>query len=404
MSASQETASGSADVSIVGGAGHVGLPLGLVLAQKGLRVLLCDINGAALDIIKSGRMPALDEGAEPILKEALAKERLLFSTETSDATNANTVVITIGTPVDEFHSPVHKTVQDCVDQLLPGLTDDHLIVLRSTVYPGTTDWLARYLDSVGKHSMLSFCPERVVQGNSIRELQDMPQIVSGTTSKSVQAATEFFGHFAPEIVELKPLEAEFSKLFTNAYRYVEFAITNEFFTIANSAGADYYKIIEAMTHNYPRAQRIAKPGFTAGPCLFKDTMQLVAFARNQFNLGHAAMLVNEGLVLYVVDRLLQTYDLNSMTVGILGMAFKADSDDVRASLSYKMKKALMTHARDVLTTDPIVTSDPELLPLGDVLERSDILILCTPHSAYRALDAGGKPLIDIWNHVDGGLI
>jgi len=401
---SKQLDSTTADVTIVGGAGHVGLPLGIVFAHKGLDVQLFDINSEALDVIQSGCMPALDDGAEPLLKKAINEGRMSFTTDVADVANANSIVITIGTPVDEFLSPVHKAVQACVNDLLPHLRDGQLIVLRSTVYPGTTDWLHRYFLDARKNILLAFCPERVVQGKGVREIQEMPQIVSGTSPEAVIAASKLFQIIAPEIVELTPLEAEFGKLFTNAYRYVQFAITNEFFTIANSAGVDYYKVLDGMTHNYPRSQGIAKPGLTAGPCLFKDTMQLAAFARNQFNLGHSAMLVNEGLVLYIIEQLKQKYDLPSLTVGLLGMAFKANSDDIRSSLSYKMKKALMTHTKEVLTTDPMVTIDPHLLPLNEVIDHSDLLILCTPHAEYADLDTQGKPLVDIWNHAGGGLI
>jgi UDP-N-acetyl-D-mannosaminuronic acid dehydrogenase len=392
------------DVCIVGGAGHVGLPLGLVLADLGMRVLLCDLNEDALATIQNGQMPALDEGADPILKRALADDKLQFTNKTADATQAPIIVITIGTSVDEFHSPDQGLVRGCIDLLLPSLTDDHLIILRSTVFPGTTDWVHRYIRKQGKNTLISFCPERVVQGKSIRELQDMPQIISGTTQDAAAAAGKFFELFAPEVIEITPMEAEFAKLFTNAYRYIQFAITNEFFTIANSAGVNYHNILGAITHNYPRAQGMPSPGFTAGPCLFKDTMQLVAFSRNKFNLGNAAMLVNEGLVLYVIDQLAKSYDLNSMTVGILGMAFKADSDDIRSSLSYKMKKVLTTHADEILATDPLVSVDDSLLPMDEVVRRSDLLILCTPHSVYKDLDAGGKPVVDVWNFVNGEII
>ena len=392
------------DVSIVGGAGHVGLPLGLVFAHKGMRVLLVDINAEALEIIRSGRMPAIDEGAEPILQEALKKGLLQFSTKTAEATRAKNIVITIGTPVDEFHTPEHRLMQRCINDLLPGLNDDHLLLLRSTVSPGTTEWVHRYLQRHGKKSLVSFCPERVVQGFSIRELQEMPQIVSGATPAAASGAARLFGTIAKEIIELAPMEAEFAKLFANAYRYIQFAVTNQFYMIANSAGVNYTNVLRGMTHNYPRAKGMPGPGFAAGPCLFKDTMQLVAFAQNKFNLGHDAMLVNEGLVLYIVDRLRQRYDLHNMTVGLLGMAFKSDSDDTRSSLSYKLKKLLATHAATVLTTDPLVQDDPDLRPLDEVLSRSDILVLCTPHSAYRGLDVRGKPLVDVWNHAGDGTI
>jgi UDP-N-acetyl-D-mannosaminuronic acid dehydrogenase len=229
----------------------------------------------------------------------------------------------------------------------------------------------------------------------------MPQIVSGCTPEAEREAVALFGRIAPEVVAVTPHEAELAKLFTNAYRYIEFATTNEFYLIARSAGVDYQRVLAAMKHNYPRAKGIPRPGFAAGPCLVKDTMQLTAFARNQFRIGHAALLINEGLVLHMVDELRRRYDLSSMTVGLLGMAFKAEIDDIRASLSYKFKKVLSTQTRAVLTTDPFVTIDPELKPLDEVVERSDLLILCTPHAAYAQADLKGKPVLDVWGHLSG---
>ena len=195
---------------------------------------------------------------------------------------------------------------------------------------------------------------------------------------------------------MSPIEAEFAKLFGNAYRYIEFAATNQFYLIAQAAGVDYQRILAAMKHNYPRAKNIPKPGYAAGPCLMKDTMQLSAFARNEFSLGNAAMLINEGLPLHVIGDLRRRYDLGKMTVGLLGMAFKSEIDDARASLSYKFKKVLNGLAREVLTTDPFVTIDPDLLPLDEVIARSDILILCTPHLGYKSADLKGKPVVDVW--------
>jgi UDP-N-acetyl-D-mannosaminuronic acid dehydrogenase len=288
--------------------------------------------------------------------------------------------------------------------LLPSLADGQLLVLRSTVFPGTTDWLASYLQAKRRRLKVAFCPERVVQGNGLKELRDMPQIVSGTTPDAEREAAALFERIAPEVVVVSPMEAEFAKLFSNAYRYIEFAATNEFYLVAKSAGVDYQRVLKAMTHNYPRLNGMPRPGFAAGPCLVKDTMQLSAFARNQFGLGHAALLINEGLVLHVVDDIKRRCDLASTTVGLLGMAFKAESDDVRASLSYKFKKVLSGQARAVLTTDPFVTTDSDLRPLDEVIAASDLLILCAPHAAYRNADFQGRPVFDVWGHLQGANI
>lgn len=388
-----------ADVCIVGGAGHVGLPMALSFANAGSRVQIYDINKETLATIASGEMPFVDDGAEDYLRRALDNDLLILSADPAEITPSGVLVITIGTPVDEFLNPSHGEVKAAINTLLPHITDEHLIVLRSTLYPGTTDWLHRYLEQCGKKTRVSFCPERSVQGRAIRELSELPQIISGTSQAAIEEAKAFFAPVVPEIVELPPLEAEFVKLFDNSYRYIEFAIANQFFMVADQAGADYSKIHFGMTYGYDRAKHMPRPGFTAGPCLFKDTMQIAAFARNQFSLGNSAMLVNEGLVLYVIEKIAAEHDLANIRVGLLGMAFKADSDDIRASLSYKMKKHLMMRAKDVLTTDPYVQNDPALLPLDDVIRQSDVLVVCAPHSDYRGMDVGGKPVFDVWNHI-----
>jgi len=387
---------GEADLTIVGGGGHVGIPLVLAFAQAGFRVNVHDLDCAVLETLRAGRLPFIELGGEDLLAAALARGQLVFTSQPADITPRAPVIITIGTPIDEFLNPVRKVVQDCIDALLPHLADGQLVVLRSTVFPGTTEWLDGYLRRRGHALLVAFCPERVVQGKGVAELKETPQIISGTTHEAAQAAAALFSPIAAELVMTSPREAEFAKLFNNAYRYIEFAIANQFYLIAKSAGLDYRRIAHAMKHNYPRARGIPSPGLAAGPCLFKDTMQLAAFAQNQFSLGNAAMLVNEGLVLHVVDDLDRRYALSGMTVGLLGMAFKAEIDDTRSSLSYKFKKALAPLAAGVLTTDPFVTSDPELRPLEEVIANSDLLILCAPHAAYRALDFAGKPVVDVW--------
>ncbi|MBF0253891.1 MAG: nucleotide sugar dehydrogenase [Candidatus Omnitrophica bacterium] len=389
-------------VCVVGGAGHVGLPLGLVFADRGFEVVVYDLNIEALNTIRSGRVPFMEKGSAALLEKVLKSGKLLLSNDPHAIAGAEVVIITIGTPVDEFLNPDTKVIKDCMDRLLPYLDDGQLILLRSTVYPGTTQWLDKYLKRNKKKVRVAFCPERVVQGYAIEEVQKLPQIVSGVTPEAEEDAARLFARIAPQVVRLRPMEAEFAKLFSNAYRYIQFAISNQFFMIAHSAGLDFDRIIEGMKKNYPRAAEIPRAGFAAGPCLLKDTMQLAAFSDNQFSLGHSAMNINEGLVLYLVAALEKKYRLDRSVVGLLGMAFKAESDDIRSSLSYKLKKVLLYHAKEVLTTDPYVKTDPSLLDASEVIRKSDLLILCVPHKAYRKLRFGKKPVVDIWGFLNKG--
>src|SRR5258708_1812310 len=203
--------------------------------------------------------------------------------------------------------------------LLPHLGNEQLLILRSTLYPGTTDWISAYLQRMNRSFKVAFCPERIVQGYGVDELAGMPQIVRCNFPGAAEEAARVFRCIEPAIVMLHPIEAEFAKLCNNAYRYIEFAVTNQFYLIAKSAGLDYQRILRAMKYKYPRARNIPTPGYAAGPCLMKDTMQLTAFARNEFSLGNAAMLVNEGLPLHIIANLRRHSNLTQMTAALLSM-------------------------------------------------------------------------------------
>ncbi len=391
------------DVAIVGGCGHVGLPLGLALADRGAKVTLYDLNQHAVDRVNAGHIP-FDEPGAP---EAMARVRehgdlLVASTDPARIAECEHVVVIIGTPVDEHLNPSLHVLPNAIADFADHLVDGQLMILRSTVYPGVTAMVERLLVELGKDVDVAFCPERIAEGKAMTELHELPQIVSAREDRVAQRAAKLFGTLTDEVVYLAPEEAELAKLFTNTWRYIKFATANQFFMIANDFDVDFERIRSALSHNYPRARDIPQAGFAAGPCLFKDTMQLAAFNNNAFTLGHSAMLVNEGLPLYVVSRMEDRFDLASMTVGILGMAFKAESDDARSSLSYKLKRILRFKAREVLCTDPYVTTDSELTPIEDVMARADVLVVGTPHAVYRELQPT-VPVVDIWDCFGNGV-
>jgi len=284
------------DICVVGGAGHVGAPLAMVFAQHGFRTLIYDINTSALEKIASGQLPFLEVGGTELLNEVLPTGRLGFSADIKSVAGIPNIILTIGTPIDEFHNPLVSLVDDCIDSLIPHLSEGQLLVLRSTVFPGVTEYTHRYLAKRLPYKiLLAFCPERVVQGHTIRELQTLPQIVSGTTPEAEKRASKLFSTIAPKIVRMVPTEAEFAKLFSNAYRYIQFAATNQFYMMVESAGLDYHRLLAGLKEDYPRMRDLPGPGLAAGPCLYKDTLQLAAFSNHQFSLGYSAIQVNEGL-------------------------------------------------------------------------------------------------------------
>lgn len=384
------------DVCVVGGAGHVGAPLSIVFASKGLRTLVYDVNAASLEILARGDLPFVEEGGESLLKSVLASGKLVFSHESDSIAGVPIVVITVGTPIDEFHNPRLDVVTRCLDDLLPHLQDEQTIILRSTVFPGVTDHVHRYLRHRGRRNNVAFCPERVVQGKAIVELQSLPQIVSGTTPEAEEVAAQIFSRIAPSIVRMTPKEAEFAKLVSNAWRYIRFAAANQFYMMVESAGVDYSRMLAGLKENYERVADLPGPGFAAGPCLMKDTMQLVAFDNNRFLMGSVAMMVNEGLPNYIVERLQRRLDLNAARVGILGMAFKAEVDDIRQSLSYKLGKILRFSCREVLYSDEYA-QDPTFIAKEELVARSDVVIVGVPHRAYQELHIpSDKLVVDLW--------
>lgn len=390
------------DVVVLGG-GHVGLPLSLALAETGLRVGIFDIARDTLDAIAAGRMPFREAGAEELLARILPSGRLELSESPEMLSRTDTIILVIGTPVDEFLGPSTRVFERAVDQIAPHVRDGALVILRSTVYPGTTAYVADELARRGRQVDVAFCPERIAEGHALEALRTLPQIVGADTAEAGDRAESLFRRLTALAIRTATREAELAKLFTNTWCYMKFAIANQFLTIADPAGVDYANVLRAVREDYPRARDLPGPGFAAGPCLFKDTMQLAAFTADHFPMGQAAMQVNEGMPAYIVAVLERRHGtLRGRTVGILGMAFKADSDDIRASLSFKLRKLLGWAGATVLATDAYV-ADARLVPLEEVLARSETLTVGAPHRAYRSLDLSVRDPMGSCDATDWGI-
>jgi len=254
------------------------------------------------------------------------------------------------------------------------------------------------LETAGLKVGVCFCPERIAQGHALRELQEFPQIISGSDEAALKVARRIFSSLTAKLVEVSMTEAELAKLFTNSWRYIKFAVANQFYMIAAEKGLDFYRVRDAMVHDYERAADFPRAGFAAGPCLFKDTMQLAAFNRHNFTLGQSAMLLNETLPDFLVERAKLSYSLKKMQVGILGMAFKADNDDHRESLAYKLRKLLLYEDAVVLCTDPYI-QDKRFVPVETVLSSCELLFIGCPHTVYRSINFEKHQVIDCWGIV-----
>ncbi|MBL7671107.1 MAG: nucleotide sugar dehydrogenase [Bdellovibrionaceae bacterium] len=380
-------------ISIIGGCGHVGLPLGLTLAQAGHQVQLVDLNDKAVQSINKGVVPFVEAGATEILAKTIGKT--LFATTSSELIRASDVVVFVtGTPVDEHLNPRVHDVVKVINSYKSKINKNALVVLRSTVYPGVLEIIDAILRESFEEPLLAFCPERIVQGKGIEEIGNLPQLISATSQKAEDMAHDLFVTIAPKVIRLKPKEAEIAKLMTNAWRYLEFAAANQFYMMVESQGMDFYKIFNALRDDYPRAQHFPRPGFAAGPCLFKDTMQLSAFHKSHFFLGQSAMLVNEGLPVFVADQMEKKLggSLKGKSLAILGMTFKPNNDDIRESLSFKLKKVLEMRMANVICSDPYLKDSVDL---ETAIEKSHGIILGVPHNQYLNLKIN-RPTVDCW--------
>lgn len=388
------------DVAIVGGLGHVGLPLGITFAEKGLKVCAYDISKETAEKVRKGTMPFLEYGAEPTLKKVLADGTLAITTDPTDLSKAKIVIIAIGTPVDEYLNPKTRQFLEIVTGLKKHLTPEQTIIIRSTVYPNTCRQLSNAMNNSGKEEWsIAYCPERIVQGHSMKELLELPQLVAGFSDKAIKDSSDLFSKISPKIIHVSMGEAELAKLFANAWRYIQFSITNQFYMIAHNFGVDYNRVRNAMREGYKRAETLPTAGFAAGPCLLKDTMQLAAYSGNTFLIGHAAMLINEGLPNFIVEDIKKRHDLSKTKVGILGMAFKADIDDIRDSLSFKLGKILRFNGAKVFYSDEYV-KNPDFVTKEKLIQESEVIIIAVPHSAYKGMVIPkGKEIVDLWSIV-----
>ncbi len=380
----------SRDAVVIGGCGHVGLPLAIALASRGATVAVYDTDVAAVAALRSGRMPFAEPGAAAPLRSALAAGSLTATTDAAVVGTAEYVILVTGEPPD-------AALARMSGWLRPG----QLLVLRSTVAPGGTARAEKLCADLGLDCDVAYCPERIAEGRAMAELFELPQLVGSRSDAGLGRAGQLFRLITPTIVTMSVEEAELAKLYANAWRYVSFAVANQFYAIANDQGLDYERIRQSVSAGYERCADLPRAGFAAGPCLPKDTRAL-ADAYPAFSLGPAAVAANEGLADYLAARLDQRYGLSGKCVGILGMAFKAGSDDTRQSLSYRLRQLLAARGARVLCTDPMLRDRADLLPLPEVVARADLLVVATPQPEYRDLETD-KPVADIWGVTGTGV-
>jgi UDP-N-acetyl-D-mannosaminuronic acid dehydrogenase len=281
-------------IVVVGGCGHVGLPLSVALANSGNSVVAFDISNSAVREVNSGFPPFWEPDLDVALGDAI-KNGFRAVTNPDSVSAADVVIVIVGTPLDIHLNPDPNAVIRSVEEITPHLNDEQLLILRSTVFPGVTNQVERLLERLNLNTRVVFCPERIAEGFAMKELVELPQIIGARNEIDFQRASTLFSSLGIKIVQTTPEEAELAKLFTNTWRYIKFAAANQFWMMANDSSVSFENVRDAIRFDYPRAADFPAAGFTAGPCLFKDTMQLAAFSNNTFALGNSAMMINEGM-------------------------------------------------------------------------------------------------------------
>jgi len=402
-----QTAHGEADLAVIG-LGRVGLPLALSFADRGLSVIGVDNDPARLAAVRAGEMPFVEPGAEALLERVHASGRLVLSEHVREAAAALNIVITLGTPSFSHIEIDMGQIRGALDDLMPALRAGQVLVLRSTVAPGTTEFVAGYLAkhrgfAVGEEIFVAHAPERIAAGRFLEEIDALPCIIGGVGEESAARAAELFSVFEAPVVRTTPAQAELAKIWTNILRYTTFALPNLLMMDCERYGANVFEVIELINRDYPRGG-IAMPGLTAGTCLRKD----FAFSEERSNAPGmllAVSRVNESVPLFLVEGIVRRLGpLTRRKVAVLGLAFKADTDDERDSLSHKLIRLLERELADVAVHDPVVSTPTS--SLGEAAEGAEVVIVATNHSALRGADAlativgGAAPdclVVDPWN-------
>lgn len=396
------------------GIGRVGLPLALVLVDNGFQVTGIDIDPYIISLLKHKIMPFIEEGAQSLLEKYSGSGFQVFSQQhlSRVVSENNIIILTLGTPIDDTYSPNFRQLEKLIAVMSPFIKEGHLIILRSTVSPGGTEQFARQLEEqtkliIGKNLFLAYCPERIAEGKSVEELVQIPQIIGTLDQASAKKATKVFEKIAPKILITSPKAAELAKLFCNMYRYIDFAIGNEFMMIAEDYGCNFYEILDLVNKDYKRGG-LKSPGFTAGPCLVKDGFFLIDKSP-YMELVTAAWRLNENIPGYILKRIKsEIKDIHKKKVAILGFTFKKNIDDIRFSLSPKLQRYFEAEGTKVSVHDPFVDSQS----LEDAISGADIIILGIDHDVFKSLDfeylkryvSEGCLIFDIWNVLGTGKI
>lgn len=416
-------------VSVIG-LGYVGLTLALTLADKGYQVTGVDVDKKKIDMLRKGELYVHEIGLPALFKEHLNGN---FTVSTGIPESGDVFIVSVGTPVKAGggHLPSLEYLRSACEMVGAKLGMGALVILRSTVPIGTTrDFVKPLLEKIsglraGSDFHLAFAPERTVEGNALRELLELPQIIGGINGDSVEAASALFREINAAIVRVGSCEsAEMAKLINNCFRDLIFSFSNEMSRLAAHYNIDIVKVIKASNSGYPRDPvPLPSPG-VGGPCLTKDPYILASVAHQAgipATLGERGREINEGMIGFIADRILKQLQVSrkqpsQAKILICGLAFKGrpETGDLRNSPALDLCAALQGRVGAIFGHDPVATDEdiraeglsPVKIPAG--FDGMDAVAFMNNHESFRKVDVfamvrsmGANPVVfDGWGLID----
>jgi UDP-N-acetyl-D-mannosaminuronic acid dehydrogenase len=396
------------------GLGYIGLPTGSMFALAGNEVIGVDPSPRVQAALQAGRASIEEPELQTLVTAAIHSGRLRVQTTPEPA---DAFIIAVPTPLDTATNRADLSfVEQAARDILPFLRRGNLVVLESTVPPGTTrDVLVPILAESGllpgRDICVAHCPERVLPGRILVELEQNDRLAGGLTPACAERAAELYGAFVKgTIMRTDTTTAEMVKVMENTFRDVNVALANEFALIAERIGVDVWEAIDLANH-HPRVN-VLKPGpGVGGHCIAVDPWFLVAAAPDETRLIRSSRAVNDAMPEHVVDRLAELVPPPA-TIALLGVTYKAEVDDVRESPAMRVAELAVERGYDVRLCDPHVKHDTPglpapLLPLEHALRDAGAVALLVDHRAFKELDIdlvaaliGHKRVLDARNMLD----
>ncbi|MBN2545874.1 MAG: UDP-N-acetyl-D-mannosamine dehydrogenase [Spirochaetes bacterium] len=387
---------------VIMGLGYIGLPTAALIASKNIEVHGVDINNGIIEIINKGKIHITEPDLEGLVSYVVSNKYLKAYTEPA---KADVFIIAVPTPFKNDNQPDISYIESAAKMLIPYLEKENLVILESTSPVGTTEILADIFyqarPELKENLYISYCPERVLPGKVIYELEHNDRVIGGINEKSTQKAYDFYSLFVKgELHKSEAKTAEMCKLVENSYRDVNIAFANELSLICDKAGIDVYKLIN-LANRHPRV-KILKPGVgVGGHCIAVDPWFIVHDYKEESKIIRCARDVNNYKTQWVINKIKEEITLfidkngRKPSVACLGLTFKADIDDMRESPALNVTKTLIKEGHDVLPVEPNIRNhkDIKIYDYNEAVDKADIIVLLVGHKEFKKIDLNVNKIV-----------